>query len=200
MEINKLNGVLPIFVMTELPTVIDKFSINTPLRLSHFLAQDAHESGFFRAKQENLNYSANSLMTVFKKYFPTMEEALKYERKPNAIANKVYANRMGNGDEASGDGWKHRGFGYIQLTGKNNQQAFFKAIGLPIDTPPQTIADKYPLLSAGWFWNTNKINMTADKGSDNSVIAMVTKVVNGGTHGLEQRTAYFNKFYNLLKT
>lgn len=198
MEINKLNGVMPIFVMAELPTVIEKFSINTPLRLSHFLAQCAHESGFFRAKQENLNYSANSLMSVFKKYFPTMQEALKYERKPNAIANKVYANRMGNGDEASGDGWKHRGFGYIQLTGKNNQTAFFKAVGLPMDSPPQMIADKYPLLSASWFWDTNKINMIADKGSENSIVELVTRAVNGGTHGLGQRTSYFKKFYDLI--
>lgn len=197
MDLTKLNNIIPSIVLLELPSVISKFSIDTPLRLSHFLSQCSHESGGFKLKQENLNYGVNGLLKVFPKYFNNTL-ALKYQRNPQAIANRVYSNRMGNGDEASGDGWKHRGFGYYQLTGKNNQQAFFKAIGLPIDTPPQVIADKYPLLSAGWYWNVNNINALADKGKDKNTVLLVTKKINGGTIGYDQRLEEFNKIYSLL--
>jgi putative chitinase len=147
---------------------------------------------------ENLNYSAKGLMGVFKKYFPTEAIAKQYERKPEKIANKVYASRMGNGDEASGEGGKFKGRGYIQLTGKQNYQAFFKSIGMPIDTDPNSVATIYPLLSAAWFWNSRNLNAIADKGATNQVVTDITKKVNGGTHGLEDRISKFKLFYSLL--
>jgi putative chitinase len=198
MDLSKLKGSIPDVVLAEIPSVMTKYSINTPLRLSHFLSQDAHESNNFKVKVENLNYGVEGLLKVFPKYFKGADAA-RYQRNPVAIANRVYANRMGNGDEASGDGWKHRGFGYIQLTGKNNQTAFLKDIGLDINTPPQIIADKYPLLSAGWFWNSVNLNKIADKGKESNNVAEVTRIVNGGHHGLPQRIELFNKFYSLFE-
>ena len=128
MDINKLKGHVPDAVIAQIPSVMSTFKIDTALRLSHFLAQCGHESAGFKAIQENLNYGAKGLLGIFKKYFPTEAKALQYERKPEKIANLVYGSRMGNGDEASGDGYKFRGRGYIQLTGKNNYVAFGKAI------------------------------------------------------------------------
>ncbi len=128
MNLQKLKGHVPDKVIEQIPAVMEKFQINTPLRLAHFLAQCGHESGGFRLTKENLNYSAKGLMGIFKKYFPTEALAKQYERKPEKIANKVYGGRMGNGPEASGDGAKYCGRGYIQLTGKDNYTAFGKSI------------------------------------------------------------------------
>jgi len=199
MLIDKLKGHIPDTVIEMISDTADKFQINTPLRLAHFLAQCGHESGGFRATQENLNYSAKGLNGIFKKYFPTEASAVDYARKPQKIANKVYANRMGNGAEASGDGYKFRGRGYIQLTGKSNYTLFGKAIGEDICANPELVSSKYPLLSAAWFWSKNGLNTIADGGSTDSVVTSVTKRVNGGTNGLADRITHFKEYYNLLK-
>jgi putative chitinase len=199
----KLLGVIPNQVINELDIIFDKYEINTILRISHFLAQCAHESGNFSVKQENLNYSAKRLQEVFGKYFTTHAKALLYERKPVKIASLVYGNRMGNGDEQSIEGYKYRGRGYIQLTGKNNYLLFDKSLnesGLEIDIigNPDLVATTYPLISAAWFFNKNNLNEIADLGGTKEIITRVTKKVNGGTHGLESRISYFNKFYKKL--
>jgi putative chitinase len=199
----KLLGVIPNQVINELDIIFDKYKINTILRISHFLAQCAHESGNFSVKQENLNYSAKRLQEVFGKYFTTHAKALLYERKPVKIASLVYGNRMGNGDEQSIEGYKYRGRGYIQLTGKNNYLLFDKSLnesGLEIDIigNPDLVATTYPLISAAWFFNKNNLNEIADLGGTKEIITRVTKKVNGGTHGLDSRISYFNKFYKKL--
>ena len=199
----KLLGVIPNPVINELDIIFDKYEINTILRISHFLAQCAHESGNFSVKQENLNYSAKRLQEVFGKYFTTHAKALLYERKPVKIASLVYGNRMGNGDEQSIEGYKYRGRGYIQLTGKNNYLLFDKSLnesGLEIDIigNPDLVATTYPLISAAWFFNKNNLNEIADLGGTKEIITRVTKKVNGGTHGLDSRISYFNKFYKKL--
>jgi putative chitinase len=198
LKLDKLKGHIPDGVIAQIPDTAAKFGINTPLRLAHFLAQCGHESAGFKATQENLNYGAKGLMSIFKKYFPTEAEALKYERKPEMIANKVYASRMSNGNEASGDGWRFRGRGYIQLTGRANYTAFGKAIGEDIPSTPDAVATKYPLLSAAWFWSTNGLNGLADKGATDADVTAITKRVNGGTIGLADRIKHFKEYYNLL--
>ena len=198
MNLDKLKGHIPDNVIAQIPGVMEKFQINTPLRLAHFLAQCGHESGGFRLTKENLNYSAKGLMGIFKKYFPTEALAKQYERKPEKIANKVYSSRMGNGDEASGDGAKFCGRGFIQLTGKTNYQAFFKSIGADVNTDPTTVATQYPLASAAWFFNKNGLHKMADGGATTAVVTSITKRVNGGTIGLDDRIKHFNEFYALL--
>ena len=198
MDINKLRGHIPDTVISKLPEVIEKFQINTPLRLSHFMSQAGHESGGFKATTENLNYGAAGLVSIFKKYF-TPESAAEYQRKPEKIANIVYANRMGNGNQASGDGYKFRGRGYIQLTGKENYSAFDKVVEDDILANPDLVATKYPLLSAAWFWSKTGLNTVADTGATDEVVTKVTKRVNGGTIGLPDRIKHFNEYNNLLK-
>jgi putative chitinase len=196
MDINKLKGHIPDSVIAQLPETIEKFKFDTPVKLAHFLAQAGHESGGFKLVTENLNYGAKGLSTIFKKYFPTNDKALLYERKPEKIANLVYGNRMGNGPETSGDGYRYRGRGYIQLTGKDNYKAFDTVVTENILENPDLVATKYPLLSAAWFFHKNCLGKCVDA-SDNSVIA-VTKCVNGGTIGLEDRKKHFKEYYSLL--
>ncbi len=199
MDISKLKGHIPDSVLSQIPNTAAKFEINTPLRLAHFLSQCGHESGQFRVVNENLNYGAKGLLGIFKKYFPTEDKAKMYERKPEKIANLVYASRMGNGPESSGDGYKYRGRGYIQLTGKDNYTAFGKAINQDIAATPDLVATQYPLLSAAWFFNKNGLHKLADKGATPEVVTMVTKRVNGGTIGLADRLKHFQEYYALLK-
>ena len=199
MNLDKLKGHVPDTVLNEIPAVMEKFQINTPLRLCHFLAQCAHESGNFKAVNENLNYGPVALMSTFKKYFPDLPKAEAYARKPEKIANLVYGNRMGNGPESSGEGFKYRGRGYIQLTGKVNYQSFDKVVDENVTENPDLVATKYPLLSAAWFWNSRALNTLADKGATDADVTAITKKVNGGTHGLEDRIAKFKKFHGLLK-
>jgi len=199
MDIQKLKGHVPDAVITQIPEVMEKFQINTPLRLCHFLAQCGHESGNFKAVNENLNYGAKGLLGLFKKYFPTEAKALEYERKPEKIANLIYGGRMGNGPEASGEGYKYRGRGYIQLTGKDNYGAFDKVVPENILETPDLVATKYPLLSAAWFWNSRGLNALADKGASELEVTAITKKVNGGTIGLTDRIKHFNEFYALFK-
>jgi putative chitinase len=198
MNLDKLKGHVPDSVIAQLPDTMAKFEINTPLRLAHFLAQAGHESGNFRLTKENLNYSAKGLNGIFKKYFPTLEAAAAYERKPEKIANKVYANRMGNGDEASADGAKYCGRGYIQLTGKTNYQAFFTSMKLDVNSDPALVATQYALASAAWFWSKNGLNKLADGGATDAVVTSITKRVNGGTIGLDDRIKHFKEFYALV--
>ena len=196
--IEKLQGKIKPSVLAEIPLVIARFRIDTPNRMAHFLGQAAHESGGFNAVTEGLNYSAEGLLKTFPKYFnPTT--AAKYARKQQDIANRVYASRMGNGNEASGDGFKFRGRGYIQLTGKNNYAAFDAFVDDDILGNPDLVATKYPLLSAAWFWHTNKLNLIADKGVNTDIITQITKRVNGGTHGLQDRIDKTNHYYNIIK-
>lgn len=199
MDINKLKGHIPDSVIAQLPDTIAKFELNTPLRLAHFLAQAGHESGGFKAVNENLNYGAKGLLTIFKKYFPNEAKAKLYERKPEKIANLVYGSRMGNGPEPTGEGWKYRGRGYIQLTGKDNYKAFDAVVAESILDNPDLVATKYPLLSAAWFFHRNGLHKIADQGATDAVVTSVTKRVNGGTIGLADRIKHFKEYYNLLK-
>ena len=198
MNLAKLKGHVPDSVIAQIPFIVSNYKVNTLLRLSHFLAQCGHESANFRAVKENLNYSAEGLNKTFKKYFPTLESAKDYARQPERIASKVYANRMGNGNEASKDGFKYLGRGFIQLTGKANYLEFDKSVSEDIMANPELVATKYPLASAAWFWDKNGLNTIADKGATDAVVKSITKRVNGGTIGLEDRIQHFNEFYSLL--
>jgi putative chitinase len=198
MKIEKLKGHIPDAVLAQIPDTVAKFDLGTPLRLAHFLAQCGHESAGFKAVSENLNYGAKGLQSIFKKYFPTEAKALEYERKPEKIANLVYANRMSNGDEKSGDGFKFRGRGYIQLTGRANYTSFNKFVDEDVVASPDLVATKYPLLSAAWFFNSNGLHKLADGGATDAVVTTVTKRVNGGTIGLADRIKHFNEYYSLL--
>jgi putative chitinase len=198
LKLDTLKGHIPDSVIAMIPEVASKFEINTPLRLAHFLAQCGHESGGFKLTQENLNYSAKGLNGIFKKYFPTEADAKPYERNPQKIANKVYGGRMGNGTEASGDGWKYHGRGFIQLTGKDNYTAFTKSIGEDCVGNPDLVASKYALASAAWFFNKNGLHKMADGGANDVTVTSITKRVNGGTIGLTDRIAHFNEYYKLL--
>jgi putative chitinase len=198
MNYDKLSSFIPQTVISEIPSVIEKFEINTYLRLCHFLSQCAHESGGFKHTVENLNYSAKGLITTFPKYFKQVGLAEAYARKPEKIASRVYGGRMGNGEESTGDGWKYRGRGYIQLTGRNNYSRFDSFVDDDILANPNLVATKYPLLSAAWFFGTNGLNKMADKGATEDTIKSLTKRINGGYNGLKDRINYFNKYYNIL--
>jgi putative chitinase len=191
-----LKDALPIQVFGFLPETMKKFEINTPLRISHFLAQCAHESWNFKAVRENLNYSPTALVSTFKKYFPTLEKADEYARQPEKIANLVYANRIGNGPVESGDGWRFRGRGFIQLTGRANYSSFDKVVTENIIENPDLVASRYPLLSAAWFWHSRNLNKISDLGATEEIVIRITKIVNGGNNGLSDRIKYFNKYYS----
>ena len=192
-----LAGKVPDVVIAQIPAAAAEFAITTNLRLAHFLAQCALESTGFTATVENLNYSAQRLLQVFPKYFKNVDVNA-YARNPQKIGSRVYANRMGNGDEASGDGFKFRGRGYIQLTGKNNYTSFSKFVGEDCVANPDLVATKYPLASAAFFFNSNNIWAICDRGADDATVTSVTKAVNGGTHGLAERLQNFRKFMQAL--
>jgi len=197
MDLTKLKGHVPDSAITQISGIQDKFEINTPIRLAHFLAQCGHESGNFKLVQENLNYGVEGLLGTFPEYFDAGTAAA-YQRKPEKIANVVYANRMGNGDKVSGDGWKFRGRGFIQLTGRDNYKAFSTAINEDCVANPDLVAIKYPLASAAWFFHKNGLHKIADEGATDAVVTKVTKRVNGGTIGLEDRIKHFKEFHTLL--
>lgn len=181
---------------TELNKYLDQAEIDTQLRVAHFLAQCTHESLDFTVLKENLNYSASGLISIFSKYF-TPTETQTFARCPERIANRVYANRMGNGDEASGDGWKYKGRGAIQCTGKSNYSSFsmheFSDYRI-LNEPEYLETIEGAIRSAVWFWNRNNINTLADKDD----IVGITKRINGGTHGLPDRQARFDRIYKYL--
>jgi len=198
LNIEKLKGHIPDAVLAQIPETAKKFNITNNLRLAHFLSQCGHESGNFKAVSENLNYSADGLKKIFGKYFPgNLNES--YARQPEKIAARVYASRMGNGDETSKEGFKFRGRGYIQLTGKANYTNFTKFIGEDCIANPDLVATKYPLASAAFFFDSNKLWAICDKGADDATVTAVTKRVNGGTIGLPDRIKHFKEYYNLLK-
>ena len=198
LNLEKLKGHIPDAVIAQIPETSAKFNITNNLRLAHFLSQCGHESGGFKAVSENLNYSADGLKKIFGKYFPgNLNES--YARQPEKIAARVYASRMGNGDEASKEGFKFRGRGYIQLTGKANYTNFTKFIGEDCISNPDLVATKYPLASAAFFFDSNKLWAICDKGADDATVTAVTKRVNGGTIGLADRIKHFKEYYNLLK-
>ena len=197
LNLEKLKGHVPDSVIAQIPDTAAKFNITTPLRLAHFLAQCAHESGNFKAISENLNYSADGLKKIFPKYFPgTLSES--YARNPEKIASRVYGGRMGNGDETTKEGFKFRGRGFIQLTGKQNYTNFTKFIGEDCVANPDLVASKYPLASAAFFFNSNKLWEICDKGADDATVTALTKRINGGTIGLPNRIKHFKEYYSLL--
>lgn len=183
-------------LFTALNSVLPKYDINTVNRVAGFLAQCGHESADFTVLKENLNYSAESLNRVFPKYFKNAgRDANLYARNPEKIANVVYANRLGNGDTASGDGWRYRGRGAIQLTGKSNYNEFAKSIGKTLEeTVVYLETIEGAVESACWFWNSRNINQTCD----NDDIVSMTKKVNGGTNGLEERTTHYKNNKKIL--
>ena len=186
----------PAGLLAALENVLPRYEIDTPERVSAFLAQCAHESADFTILQENLNYSAKGLMGTWPKRFPTEAAAAPYNRNPEAIANKVYADRLGNGPESSGDGWKHRGRGAIQLTGKSNYESFTADLGF------NSVDDAIMYLetldgaveSAAWFWWKNNLNQWADKGD----MKTLTHKINGGEIGLSERIAHYNHNQQVL--
>lgn len=196
LNLDKLKGHIPDAVISQIPETAAKFKIDTALKLAHFLAQCGHESGGFKVVNENLNYSADGLKKIFPKYFPG-NLAESYARNPEKIAAKVYGGRMGNGDETTKEGWKFRGRGYIQLTGKNNYSEFGKAINEDVTSNPDIVASKYPLLSAAWFFSKNCLHKCVD--ASDACVTSVTKCVNGGTIGLPDRLKHFKEYYSLLK-
>jgi putative chitinase len=178
-----------------LQKTFEKYSINNVNRQAAFIGQCQHESANFKALQENLNYSANGLKSVWGSRFPTDEVANKYARNPNMIANKVYANRMGNGDEESGEGWKYRGRGLIQCTGKDLYKTLSDALNINlIDDPDMLLEMPYASMSAGWFWNRKQLNLLADSKDYKEM----TKRINGGFNGLDDRIAKINKALEVL--
>ena len=197
-KLANLKGHIPDSVIAQIPDTAARFGITTPLRLAHLLAQASHESGHFKAVTENLNYSADGLKKIFPKYFPgNLNES--YARQPQKIANRVYSSRMGNGDEASGDGFRYRGRGFLQTTGKSNYADFNKIVEDDVLANPDLVATKYALASAAFFFQKNKLWAICDQGSTDQIVTLVSKRVNGGTIGLKERLSEFKKFYALLK-
>jgi putative chitinase len=198
MNTSNLAAKLPADASKYMLEVVKRYNITQPLRLAHFMAQIAHESGDFKFISENLNYSADGLLKVFPKYFKDKATADKYARKPEMIGSRVYGSRMGNSDEASKEGFAFRGRGYIQLTGKDNYKAFSTFIKEDCVANPDLVATKYPMDSAIWFFDKNKLWDICDKGATTDIVTQVTKRVNGGTHGLQDRINKFNLYNSLL--
>jgi putative chitinase len=197
----KLDGLrtfIPDEVILQIPQTAKTFNISSSLRLSHFLAQCAHESNNFSATRENLNYSADGLLRIFPVYFKTLSLAQQYQYKPELIASRVYGNRMGNGDEASREGFIFRGAGYIQLTGKNNFKAFDAFVDDDVVKNPEMVASKYPLMSAAWFFHVNQLWQLCDTGATDEAVKRVTRAVNGGFNGLDDRLRKFELFTKIL--
>ena len=198
LKLEKLKDLVPDSVISQIPNAAEKFNITNSLRLSHFLSQCAHESGRFKTVVENLNYTSEGLRRTFSDYFPgNLSES--YARQPERIANRVYSSRMGNGNESSGDGWKYIGRGFIQLTGKSNYESFDRFVDDDILSNPDLVATKYPLESAAFFFNHNNLWTICDRGYRRSVVEDVTRRVNGGLNGIEDRWSLFGTYFRLLK-
>jgi len=197
LNLEKLKGHIPDSVISQIPETAIKFNITNNLRLAHFLAQCGHESGGFKAVSENLNYSSDGLKKIFGKYFPgNLSES--YAKQPEKIASRVYGGRMGNGDESTKEGFKFRGRGFIQLTGKENYKKLGDFLGIDLISNPDLVATKYQLASAAFFFESNKLWSICDKGADVETVTAVTKRVNGGILGLQDRVNHFNEYYSLL--
>jgi putative chitinase len=198
MNTSNLAAKLPADASKYMLEVVKRYNITQPLRLAHFMAQIAHESGNFKFIRENLNYSSDALLKVFPKYFKDKATADAYARNPEKIGSRVYGGRMGNGLEATKEGFLFRGRGYIQLTGKDNYRAFSAFIGEDCVANPDLVATKYPMDSAIWFFDKNKLWDICDKGGTTDIVTQVTKRVNGGTNGLQDRISKFNLYNSLL--
>jgi putative chitinase len=197
-KLGNLRGAIPDSVLAQIPETAVKFNISNVLRLAHFLAQCGHESTGFKDIYEKLNYSADRLKVIFPKYFPgTLSDS--YANNPMKIASRVYASRMGNGDEASGEGYKFRGRGFIQLTGKDNYTRFAKYIGDDTVANPDLVATRYPLASAAFYFDSNGLWAICDRGDSAEAVTAVTKAVNSGLLGLPDRIKHFNDYYTLLR-
>ena len=195
------NGLKPDGVIGKitLAKIKEDCKIATDIQLAHFMGQCHHETGGFRVSSENLNYDSAGLKRVFSKYFPTDILATQYARQPMKIANRVYASRMGNSNEASGDGWRFRGRGAIQLTGKSNYQSFSDYIkDNEVMSNPDLVANKYFFESAEFFFNRNNLWAITNKGIDGTVIRQLTRRINGGFHGIEDRIRQTNLYYSIL--
>ena len=197
LSLEKLKGHIPDSVIAQIPETAIKFNITNNLRLAHFLAQCGHESGGFKVFQENLNYSVDGLKKIFPKYFPgNLSES--YAKQPEKIASKVYGGRMGNGDESTKEGYKFRGRGALQTTGKENYKKLGDFLGIDLISNPDLVATKYQLASAAFFFESNKLWSICDKGADVETVTAVTKRVNGGVIGINDRIKHFNEYYSLL--
>jgi putative chitinase len=197
LKLDKLKGQIPDSVINEISENGDKFGIITNLRLAHFLAQCSTESGNFKVLNENLNYSKDGLMKIFGKYFPgTLAESYAYQ--PEKIASRVYGSRLGNGDEASKEGWKYRGRGYLQVTGKQNYQILGDFLKVDLVSNPDLVSTTYPLSSAAHFFHKNNLWSICDRGSGEDVVTEVSRRVNGGFNGLDHRKHEFKRFEKLL--
>jgi len=199
MDTSKLIGVIPNNVIAQLNAAILQYpEINSKCRVAHLLGQCKEESGDYAHTHENLNYTGKALWLLFHKHFTDQDEANTYARQPERIANRIYADRMGNGDEASGEGWDYRGRGYLQITGKSNYQALGNAIGVDLVSNPDLVESDYPMTSAAWFFTANNIWAMCDKGTSVATVTIVTRHVNGGTLGLNERIQHTTTIYNAL--
>lgn len=190
---------IPEGVLHELNRLDKDYGVNTVLRAAHLLSQCAHESAHFTQKEENLNYSKERLLVVFPYYFRTLDDAAPYEHNPEKLGNYVYGNRIGNGAAATGDGYRYRGRGYLQLTGITNYRSFNRYVNNNIVNYPDLVATSYPLTSAAWFFNCSGIWPLCDKGSKEKDVEAVTRRVNGGINGLDERIKLFNTIFSSLK-
>lgn len=197
LNLQYIKGAIPDSVYNKLPEIVEKYKINTILRMSHFLSQCSHESQGFKVTEENLYYSVNGLLKIFPKYF-TEETAKLYAKQPSKIANKVYSNRMGNGNIESNEGYKFRGRGYLQTTGKNNYIELSKYFDIDFVENPDLVSKEYPLLSAVFYFDKNNLLSLCDRGSTIKDITVVTRAINGGLHGIDDRIKLFNFFFKLL--
>jgi len=194
-QLTKLH--IDVKLVDPLNETFERFGISTVNQQACFIGQCGHESGNFKLLEENLNYKAATLMKLWPKRFPTLEVANKYAGQPRMIANKVYSSRMGNRDEASNDGWMMRGRGIVQLTGADNYHHASKALGVDLVTQPDLVASpKYAALTAGWFWSTHKCNAPADSLDH----VKLTKIINGGTIGLDDRIKHTNEAISILNS
>jgi putative chitinase len=197
-KLDNLRGKIPDAVLSQLPVTAAKFNINNVLRMSHLLAQCGHESGGFKRVEEGLSYSADRLREIFPGRFDGAI-ADEYARNPQKIASRAYAHKIGNGDEASGDGYNYRGRGFIQLTGRENYRNFARYIGEDTESNPDLVATKYPLASAAFFFSSRRIWNICDTGASQAVVTEVTRKVNAKLLALQDRINHFNEYYNLLK-
>lgn len=197
LKLDKLKGQIPDAVISEIAMIADKFGIITNLRLCHFLAQCSTESGNFKLTLENLNYSTSGLMKIFPGYF-SGNLAESYAHQPEKIASRVYGSRMGNGDETTKEGWKFRGRGFLQVTGKQNYQILGDFLNVDLVSNPDLVATTYPLSSAAHFFYKNNLWPICDEGLSEEVVTRVSKRVNGGYNGLDHRKSEFKRFEKLL--
>ena len=197
LKLDKLKGHIPQNVIDEIGLIAEKFNLITNLRLAHFLAQCSHESGNFKIFTENLNYSKDGLMRIFGGYF-TGNLAESYAHQPEKIASRVYGSRMGNGDEASKEGWKFRGRGFLQVTGKQNYQILGDFLNVDLVSNPDLVATTYPLSSAAHFFYKNNLWSICDEGLSEEIVTRISRRVNGGDNGLQHRKSEFKRFEKLL--